>query len=152
MPVSRGFYNRLMPFLVTAALMLVTSLPSPPRAQQPPPDVIGQAGAVLAAIVAADFTEVEEQFTPDMKAALPPGRLAVLWTALLSKAGAYKGCSPDPRVKKIADKQMVITACEFERMTADIQFAFDAAGRISGLVFRPGVRASVPYTLPSYAR
>jgi uncharacterized protein len=47
---------------------------------------------------------------------------------------------------------MVITPCEFERTTIDIQFAFDSAGRISGLVFRPSVRAAAAYTLPSYAK
>ena len=52
---------------------------------------------------------------------------------------------------KIADKQMVITPCEFERAKIDVQFAFDSAGRISGLVFRPAASAAVPYTLPSYA-
>jgi hypothetical protein len=46
---------------------------------------------------------------------------------------------------------MVITACAFERATIDVQFAFDAAGRISGLVFRPVASATSAYTLPSYA-
>ena len=47
---------------------------------------------------------------------------------------------------------MVITPCEFERTTIDIQFAFDSATRISGLVFRPTVRTAAPHTLPSYAK
>jgi uncharacterized protein len=65
---------------------------------------------------------------------------------------AYKGCGTDPRVRRIGDKDMVITPCEFERTTIDIQLAFDSAGRISGLVFRPSVRAAAAYTLPSYAK
>ena len=140
-----------MTLLVTAGLMLVISLPLPARAQQPPPDVVPQARAAIAAIAANEFAKVEEQFTPEMKAALPAGRLASLWTALVAKAGALKNCGPDPRVRRIADKQMVITPCQFERATADLQFAFDSAGRISGLTFRPGVRSAVPYAPPSYA-
>jgi dienelactone hydrolase len=138
-----------MTFLVTAALLFVTSLQAP--AQQPAPDPVAHAQAILASIAAKDFTQVEDQFTAAMKAALPPGRLAAAWTALLNQAGAYKSCARDARVRKIADKEMVITPCEFERATIDVQFAFDSAGRISGLVFRPSVNETVAYTLPSYA-
>ena len=136
---------------VTAALIVVNLLLSPSAAQQPPPDVVAQARGVLAAIVAGNFTTVEEQFTGEMKAALPPGRLGATWTMLLKQWGAHRNCGTNPRVIRIADKQMVITRCEFERATIDVQFAFDTAGRISGLVFRPAAGDAVPYTLPSYA-
>jgi dienelactone hydrolase len=140
-----------MTLLVTAALLLVSSLPSPSRAQQPPPDVISMNRAVLAALTSGEFATIEDQFTPEMKGALPSGRLAALWTALQTRVGALKQCGTEPRVRHIADKQMVITTCEFERTTADVQFAFDSAGRISGLTFRPGATPAVPYTLPAHA-
>jgi dienelactone hydrolase len=137
---------------VAATLLFVTSLQSASAAEQAQSKVVAQARAVLAAIVTNEFTKVEEQFTDDMKAALPPGRLAAMWTTLLNQVGAYNSCGMDPRVRSIADKQMVITACEFERATIDIQFAFDSAGKISGLAFRPGARAAAAYTLPPYAK
>jgi uncharacterized protein len=140
-----------MTWVVTVTLMFFAVLQSPSPAQPPPSDVVAHARAVLAAIVANDFAKVEEQFTADMKAALPPGRLAATWARLLDQAGAFKSCGTDPRVRNIADKRMVITPCEFERATLDIQFAFDTAGKVSGLVFRPSARAAAPYTLPSYA-
>lgn len=90
-------------------------------------------------------------YRDDTKAALPPGALAAMWAKLLTQARAYKSCGTDSRVRRIDDKQMVITPCEFARTTIDIQFAFDNAGRISGLVFRPSVRTAAAYTLPSYA-
>src|SRR5215475_8574750 len=110
-----------MTSLVT--LIFVTLLQSTSPAQEPPLDVVAQAKDVLAAVVAGDFTRVEEQFTGDMKVALPAGRLAATWTMLLNQAGAYKNCGTSPRVRRIADKQMVITPCEFERATIDVQFA-----------------------------
>jgi alpha-beta hydrolase superfamily lysophospholipase len=138
--------------LISVTLMFVTILQSPSPAQQPPPsDVIAHAQAVLASIVASEFTKVEEQFTGDMKVALPPGRLAATWRMLLDRAGAYQSCGTDVRVRRIADKEMVITPCEFGRAKIDVQFAFDSARRISGLAFRPSGGAAVPYTLPSYA-
>jgi len=137
--------------LVAAIVILAVLLQSPPPAPSPPSDVVANAKAVLAAVVAGEFPSVEEQFTGDMKVALPPGRLAATWTMLLAKAGAYKGCATTPRVARIADRQMVITPCEFERTTIDVQLAFDGAGRISGLVFRPSASVQAPYSLPSYA-
>ena len=138
-----------MTALVTTTLMLLLQSSAPER--QPPPDVVAQAQAVLEAVADGDFARVEEQFAAEMKVALPSGRLAAMWTKLLTQAGAHKRCGTNPRVRKIADKQMVITPCEFERGTIDVQFAFDGAGRISGLAFRPAVSAPTPYTLPPYA-
>ena len=136
-----------MTSLATLIFFTILQVPS----LVPPPDALAHAQSVLAAIVAKEFTRVEEQFTTEMKAALPSGRLAAIWTGLQTQAGAFKGCGSDARLVKIADKQMVITPCEFERARIDVQFAFDSAGRISGLVFRPAASAAVPYTLPSYA-
>jgi hypothetical protein len=87
---------------VAATLIFVTILQSASPVQQPPSDVIAQARAVLASIVAKEFTKVEEQFTGDMKAAWPSGRLAAMWTMLLDKAGAYKSCGTNARLVRIA--------------------------------------------------
>ena len=137
--------------LLVASVILATMLQAPIPSQRSSPDVVPQARGILTAIVAGEFATVEKHFTDDMKAALPPGALAALWGKLLTQVGAYKGCATDPRVRRLEDKEMVITPCEFERTTIDIQFAFDSAGRISGLVFRPSVRTAAAYTLPSYA-
>src|SRR5688572_4121250 len=140
-----------MTWSLTVALVLAATLQSPPAGQQPSPDAAPRAQAVLSAILAGEFVKVEEQFTPEMKAALPSGRLAAIWSSLLAKGGAHKGCGTNVRVVTIADKQMVITPCTFERAEFDVQFAFDRAGRLSGMTFRPAATAAVPYTLPSYA-
>jgi hypothetical protein len=137
--------------LLGASLLMATLLHPQMPAQQPSEEVVPQARAILTAIVAGDFAQVEKQFTDEMKAGLPPGALAARWAKLLAQAGGYKSCGTEPRVVKINDKQMVIIPCEFERMTIDVQFAFDSAGRISGLVFRPSARTAAAYTLPSYA-
>ena len=135
--------------IVTAILLSVALRPSPATAQ---PDVVAQAQAVLAAAAAGEFTSIEAQFTPEMTAALPAGRFAMMWTTLQLQAGAYKSCGTTPRVREIADKRMVITPCQFERAVFDVQFAFDSAGKIAGLTFRPAAAAPAPSSpLPSYA-
>jgi dienelactone hydrolase len=135
-----------MPLLVTAWLAFVTFLQAPPAQ----PDLKAHAAAVIAAMSAKDFSKVEAEFDDKMKAALPPGRLGAIWDALVMQAGAFKGCGADVRVRAIADKQMVITPCEFERAKLDVQLAFDAGSHISGLVFRPAA-STAPYSPPSYA-
>ena len=133
-------YNSRMALPITGPVLFVTIL----LVQTPatPGDPKPRAAAALAAIAAKDFAAVEAQFDDKMKAALPPGRLAATWEAIASQAGMLKSCGANVRVVAIADKQMVITTCEFERVKIDVQFAFDPSGRISGLVFRPGRRLS----------
>src|SRR4051812_1052021 len=137
-----------MSSLVIASVALVTIL----QAQAAPAaadDARGRARAILASVAAKDFARIEAQFDDKMKAALPPGRLAVLWSTLEAQAGAFKGCSGEPRLRTIADKRMVITPCEFEHAKIDAQTAFDAEGRISGFAFRPS-EVAVNYTPPAY--
>jgi hypothetical protein len=118
--------------VLVASLIFATMLQAPIPARQSSPDVVPQARRILTAIVAVDFATVEMQFTTDMKTALPPGALAGIWARLLNQAGAYKSCGTDPRVRRIDDKEMVITPCEFERATIDIQFAFDLSPCTAG--------------------
>lgn len=136
--------------LVIAALVFHATAEPSARAHQPSPDALALARAVFASIAAGRFADVEERFTPEMTAALPSGRLREMWTRLLRQAGAYKRCDTDVRLRTIADKQMVITPCEFERARVDVQFAFNTAGEISGLAFRPAAAARA-YTVPPYA-
>jgi fermentation-respiration switch protein FrsA (DUF1100 family) len=133
------------------ALLLATLLQAPAAAQQPAPDVLPLARAAINALIAGDFAKIEARFTDEMKTAMASGKLAAGWAAVLQQAGALKRCGTEPRVVAIADKQMAITPCEFERGTLDVQFAFDSAGRIGGMSIRPAGKPAAPYTPPSYA-
>ena len=115
------------------------------------PDAAAHARQVIGFLAEQKFAAVEAQFTAEMTAALPAGRLGATWTGLVGQAGPFKGCGSDVRVRAIADKQMVISPCEFERAKIDVQIAFDQDGRIAGLALRPAA-AAAPYALPAYAR
>src|SRR5829696_1280755 len=106
-----------------AALFLAATLRWGPAGQQQAADPVAHAQAVLASIAGGEFSRVEEQFTDEMKAALPPGRLAAMWKTLATQAGPYKSCGKDARLRTIGDKQMVITPCQFARAAVDVQFA-----------------------------
>jgi len=143
---SRPYNARMFACL---PLLLVTVMQVPP-VEKAPVDPKAHAAAVIAAMTAREFSRIEDQFDDRMKAALPPGRLGTAWDGLVAQVGAFKACGTDVRVRSIADKQMVITPCEFERAKIDLQIAFDTSNRISGLVMRPAA-STVPYTLPVYA-
>jgi hypothetical protein len=130
--------------LIVAGVLFFTS-------QGTQPDVAARARDVIGFLSAGKFAELEAQFTDQMTAALPAGRMEATWTTLVAQAGAFKGCGSEPRIRSIADKQMVITPCEFERARLDLQIAFDRDGKISGLALRPAVEPAAPYMLPSYA-
>lgn len=133
--------------LILALTLFVTNQAAQPAA----PDNVTRAQAVLAALATRDFATIEAQFTDQMKAALPPGRIGGTWAALLAQVGPLKGCPSDPRVVSIADKQMVITKCDFERAAFDVQIAFDTDAKIAGLAIRPAAAPIAPFSPPSYA-
>ncbi len=130
--------------LVLAFTLFVTNQAASPAA----PDNVTRSRAIVTALGNQEFASIEAQFTEAVRTAVPPGRLGTIWATILAQAGAFKGCAADPRVRSIADKQMVITACEFERAKLDVQIAFDSDGKISGFALRP---PAMPYTPPSYA-
>jgi dienelactone hydrolase len=132
-------------------LAFLTAVPLIVDRAQLQKDETAHAHELIAAMAVRDFAKIEGQFDDKMKAALPLERVASTWDTLLTQVGAYKSCAPQSRVRVIADKQMVITTCEFERASLDVQFAFDAESRVSGMVIRPRAAPDVPFTLPSYA-
>jgi dienelactone hydrolase len=140
-----------MPSLVLPLALFVTILQAPAPVQRTPAEAMAHARTVLAWLAGQEFSKLEEQFTDRMKSALPTEAMQARWTALLRQAGAYKSCGADARVIAISDKQMVITPCQFERATIDVQIAFDTDDKISGMAFRPAAAPPVAYVLPSYA-
>jgi len=112
-----------MSLLVTALAAFVTNLAAMQAASDTDPAARPQ--AVIALLAAKDFAKVEAESTDRMKAALPADRLAAVWT------------------------KVTVTTREFEHAKMDVQIAFDAAGKLAGLFFRPA-DASVSYTPPTY--
>src|SRR5688500_8218447 len=98
------------PGMVPRVVVLVaTALLQSPGVVAQAPDNRAHARTTLSAIAAGEFGNVETDFTSQMQKALPPGRLAAMWATLQGQAGAFKSCEAEPRVVRIADKEMVIT-------------------------------------------
>ena len=140
----------MIPAILVLLIVLASTQTAP--AQKGPPDVTSQAQAAVTALTSGDFAALEDQFTSEMKAAMPVERLKETWTRLLAQAGEFKSCGTNARVVAIGDKRMVITPCEFARAKLDLQFAFDGEGKIGGMSIRPTTGPEVPYTFPAYAK
>lgn len=126
--------------LVLAGVLFVTN----------PQDAGARAQDVIALLAAKDFAKVEALYTDRMKAALPPGQIGSVWTGMLAQTGPFKACGA-PKTAAAGDVQVTVSACEFDRGKMDVQIAFDQAGKLAGIFFRPAAAAAAPYTLPSYA-
>ncbi len=135
---------------LVAVLLAFLTVPGAIPDDQPPDDSAAHAQSILAALAAKDFPKVEAQFTDKMKAALPAGGLEAAWTRLIGQAGPFRSCG-QTRVQSMANIQVTVTLCEFERAKVDVQIAFDRDGRFAGLLFRPPAAPSLPYATPAYA-
>lgn len=140
-----------MTSLLAASLLSLTVMQSPAAVAAGSQAVTARAQHFLASMAAGEHGRVEEHFTNQMQAAMPPGRLGSTWESLSKQLGGWKSCGSNVRVREIADKRMVITRCEFAGGAIDVQFAFDSAGRVSGLALRPAGPAAVAHAPPAYA-
>ncbi len=113
--------------------------------------------ALITQLVARQFDQVEAQFDPQMKAALPVTKLPEVWDSLLGQAGAFKGIV-GTRVTEREGLHAAIVTCEFERATLDSKIFMDAQGQVKGLFFEPasttpGAPAgAAEWKAPSYAK
>ncbi len=114
--------------------------------------------ALVTQLIARQFDQVEAQFDPQMKAALPVTKLPEVWDSLLGQAGAFKSIV-STRVTERQGLHAAIVTCEFERATLDAKIFMDAQGHVKGLFFEPASTSpggptgeAAEWKAPSYAK
>jgi len=113
--------------------------------------------ALVNQLVARQFDQVEAQFDPQMKAALPVSKLPEIWDSLVSQAGTFKSIV-GVRVTERQGLHAAIVTCDFERVTLDAKIFMDAQGQVKGLFFEPastapgGAAGEAEWKAPSYAK
>jgi len=128
-------------------LLIVSALA---LAQTPAPGVAARAEVVVKQMTAAQFDAVEAQFTDQMKAALPAGRLADTWKGLSGQVGAFQRLT-GTREESVGPYHIGVVTCAFERANLDVRVVYDVAGKIAGLNMRPATAPAAPYAPPPYA-
>ncbi|MFH1755058.1 MAG: alpha/beta fold hydrolase [Candidatus Latescibacterota bacterium] len=96
-----------------------------------------------------EYDAVVTHFDSVVSAALPAGKLAETWKALLAQVGSFHS-QTDVRTEKWRDGDIVFVTCQFDNFLIDVKFVFDAGQKISGLWFLPA-KPPAEYQLPPYA-
>ena len=136
-----------------ALILLAAMIAAPCFARQAdngpsPTDVAKQ---VVQKIAAGEFDAVEAQYTPQVAAALPPGRLATFWASVLQQEGSFDSVS-SVTAGKFQSLDVVTLVCKFEKGLIDIQIALDPQSKLAGIHFAPHSEPPPPWTAPAYAR
>lgn len=127
-------------------MVTVPHAPQAPQAPAPTPEA--RARAVVGALVANNFGQVEAQYDAAMKAALPFGALASSWAAAAGQFGQFQSIT-EVRTQAAGDNQVVFVACRFALFDVTLRLVFDAAGQLAGLAsLTPVSRA--PWQAPDY--
>lgn len=117
-------------------------------AQSPAPTPEARARAVVAALVANNFIQIESQYDAAMKAALPPGALASSWAAAAGQFGEFQSIT-EVRTQTAGAIQVVFVACRFALFDVTLRLAFNAAGELAGLAAQTPV-SRAPWQAPDY--
>ncbi len=82
-------------------------------------------------LAAGDFTAAESTFGPQMKAGLPPERLASIWQGLVAQYGAFRRVSAT-EVSKAGQFDQVLVTCEMANGTLGLSVTYNSSGEIAG--------------------
>jgi uncharacterized protein len=104
---------------------------------------IGKAEAILKNLQDGKLADVVKEFDARMTQEVPEAKLTGAWTGVVSQFGAFKSIT-ERREGQVKDRQMVELILAFERETIVQRVAFDAQGKVAGLVFRPLSAAVLP--------
>ena len=107
-------------------------------------DFEAAAREVLRNIIVKDYSAAAKNFDERMMAALPPARLQqVFETRIQPQLGAFQSVR---EVKTVADGPytVVTLVSNFARGLVNVQVAFDPAGKVAGLFFKPAQMPTEP--------
>ena len=143
--------DSLVNIRVLTLLVALIALPCFAQQSDNGPSATDAAKQVVQKIAAGEFDRVESQYTPQMAAALPPGRLASAWAGVLTQEGSFESVA-SATATKVQALDVVILVCKFEKGVIDIQIGLDPQSKLAGIYFTPHQEPPPPWTAPSYVK
>jgi dienelactone hydrolase len=132
------------------AVALLTGFFVPARAGIPEDDpIVLKARAMVDALGRGDFKASVRDFDETMLKVSGPDKMAGLWKQLSDQLGAFQKRSGDRR-EKLAQYDIILVTCVFEKQTLDFRVVFNPDGRIGGFQLVPTAPPAV-YAPPDYA-
>ncbi len=95
-----------------------------------------EAAAFVHTMAQGSFETAEADFTKQMKSALPPAKLRMIWRQLLSTTGSFQGTTDSEAVARGGYTNVVVMA-DFKNRDIGMVVTFDSAQKIAGLHFVP---------------
>jgi dienelactone hydrolase len=126
------------------------SLPAAAGPATPALDVIAKGREVLAELNAGQFEKVEALYGVKLGAAMPAGKLAVVWQTLESQVGPFQKVI-DVQIHTVASMQGVTLTCQFQASSLKLLLVFTAEGKLEGLRLLPA-KSAAEWSAPSYAK
>jgi hypothetical protein len=121
---------------VGAGLVLIFVVNWTAHAADAPSDNAKQAVAFVTLLADQKYPDVEQQFSDQVKAALPADKLQGVWTKVLGRFGAFK-TTGQTKTAEIQGSTAVYVESIFEHGSLWVQVAYDKDGKIDGLHFLP---------------
>lgn len=116
------------------------------------PDLKQRAREAAELFLQGRFEALAERFTPQMKQAAPPEKLAQGAGPALKALGEVRRIG-EPQPGQLGGMDAALVPVEFERGAMQIQVTFDASGAIAGLFLRPpGFTLAPAWQRPPYSR
>ena len=95
-----------------------------------------------------DAAVILARATPQVRQALSKAQLKTAVESVRTMAGSFRS-QVSTRQEQVQGFDVVIVTCAFEKAMVDVQFAFDANGRIAGFFMRPAAPTE-QYSSPDY--
>jgi fermentation-respiration switch protein FrsA (DUF1100 family) len=95
------------------------------------------AEAAFDELVRQDFPALVARFSPQMKAALSPEKIAEQLGPVIAKFGPLRGGRPQPRYTQVQGNDVFVFPAEFENNRINIVLTVNPEGQLAGLQFRP---------------
>jgi dienelactone hydrolase len=133
--------------------LLISGLALPLLAGQASQKFAAQkARTIMQELAAHQFQKVATESDEQMRAALPAEKLAAVWSSLETQVGKFEAIRGVVVSHPAATITMVTLVCQFEHANLDAILAFNSAGQLAGLRFRPAESGSTKWSVPAYAQ
>ena len=114
---------------------------------QPAPDAAAVARKALDQLLAGQYQDLFQTFSPEVQKAIPEATLPKVGVQIKTW-GAVERIG-DPTVRPGPNKVAVIQV-KFATQTIDFQFAINTSGQVAGLFMRPA--GQIPWQRPAYSK
>jgi Protein of unknown function (DUF3887) len=128
--------SNISSILLCCLLLLGTSLAFAATNKPAKNPQVQQAQTLVTQLSKGNFAGAERDFNDKMKQGLPPAKLKAVWAQITAQAGPFRNTGETKTLSYLGNP-VVLIKTTFKNGELWTQVAFDKAGKIAGLYFKP---------------